>query len=57
MWMYVYVLHVCVYVYVHVGHEAVASEVGLGISTFKPSEHPRFTSYKIVLLHVHFHIP
>lgn len=41
--------------YIFIGHEAVASEVGLGISTFKPSE---FLSKVIAmfLLHVYMYM-
>ena len=34
-------------VYVHIGHEAVASEVSLGISTFKPSEYPTIVGVRV----------
>ena len=42
-----HVYFVCIH---NVGHEAVASEVGLGISTFKPSECPKQRSSTFCVL-------
>ena len=52
-----YYYFVCIH---NVGHEAVASEVGLGISTFKPSECPKQKSSSLCVscvLQCHAHAP